>query len=336
MERFPYIDIQGTEYELGVQIGEIFSEDIRENIELTKQQMLDPYIESDFKSVKSKIENQFPQQLEHVYGRADGAGVNRDLYLLFLSYELWEDREKEHCSDIIIRQGDQILMGHNEDGPYTKRNSAFIKYNTGNGYFFDYATPDALAGASFGFNNHGLVYSMNYIYIENMRRAAMPVWFAIRQIVECKSIEEIREKLSTLDIASGFHLNLFIKGRAYSIEGRFDRAEITEINGIFAHTNHFLNESFDTGYAPPDSNTLFRLAKIKSLLKSKGEKHFTIDDVGEVLSYRADSYYNSILSEEDMKRNITACTVLFDSSTNKVMLNNRLEKRQHVFLLDNA
>ena len=47
-------------------------------------------------------------------------------------------------------------MGHNEDGPYTKRNSAFIKYNLDHMYFFDYATPDALAGASFGFNSFGL------------------------------------------------------------------------------------------------------------------------------------------------------------------------------------
>lgn len=334
MDRFPYLNIEGTEYELGVQIGKLFSEDIQDNVVLAKKQMLNPYIKADFDLVKLKIETEFPDQLQHVYGRADGAGVDRDTYLLFLCYELWEDRDRERCSDIIIRQGDHIVMGHNEDGPYTKRNSAFIKYNINGMYFFDYATPDALAGASFGFNNYGLVYSMNYMYIENMQRTEIPVWFLTRQIIKCKNIEEIKEKLSVFNIASGFHFNLFVGGKAYSIEGRFDHAEIVEINGVFAHTNHYVNESFDEGYAPAEANTLFRLAKIKALLKRKGNKKFTIDDIEEVLSYRAENFYNSILSEEDMKRNITACTVLFDSNTNTIKLINRLENRQHIFSLD--
>lgn len=334
MNRFPYINIEGNEYELGAQIGKIFQEDIQENIEFVKEKMDNPYIKKDFDIVKSKIENQYPEQLQHVFGRADGAGVNRDLYLLFLCYELWEDRDPEHCSDIMIRQGDHIVMGHNEDGPYTKRNSAFIKYNIDGMYFFDYSTPDALAGASFGFNSYGLVYSMNYMYIENMRRTEIPVWFLARKIITCKSITEIKKKLERFEIASGFHFNLFIDGKAYSIEGKFNRAEIVEVDGVFVHTNHYVNASFDEGYAPPEANTLFRYAKIKALFAKKGIKKYTTDDIEEILSYRAESYYNSILSEEDMKRNITACTVLFDSAAKTIKLINRVENKQHIFSLD--
>lgn len=334
MNHFPYLSIEGTEYELGVQIGKIFLEDMKEDVLLVKEKMLDSHIKSDFDIVKSNLEADFPEQLQHVFGRADGAGVDRDLYLLFLCYELWEDRASEHCSDIIIRQGNHIIMGHNEDGAYTKRNSALLKYIVKDGFFYDYASADALQGASFGWNSYGLIYSLNYMCTENMRRTKTPVWFLVRQIMACKSFEDIKEILSNFDIASGFHFNIFIDGKAYSIEGKFDKAEIIEIDGVFAHTNHYIGEAFDEGYAPAETNTLFRLAKIKSLLRSKGNREFTIDDIETVLSYRGESYYNSILSEEDMKRNITACTVLFDSNTNTIKLINRVEKQQQTFSLN--
>ncbi len=333
MMRFPFIEISGNEYELGMNFGKIFKADITENVKQAEQEMQDPSIQADFKIVKKKLETDFSQQLEHIYGRADGAGVDRDLYLLFLCYELWEDRNIDRCSDIIVKQDNQIIMGHNEDGPYTQQNSAFIKYNVDNGYYFDYSTPDALPGASFGFNSHGLVYSMNYMYIENMKRTSIPVWFVMRPIVECKNFQEIKEKLSNFETASGFHLNIFSEGKAYSIEGLFDKVEIKEIEDIFIHTNHYINETFDTGYTPPDSNTLFRLTKIRELLRRKKDKKLTVSDIEEILSYRGESYYNSILSEADMERNMTACTIIFNSEDKTYNLINRLEKKQHVFHL---
>lgn len=332
---FPFTEISGTEYEMGLKIGALFKDALREGADQAAVKLEDEAIRKDFETVKQRLEKEYPDSLEHAYGRADGAGADRDSYLLFLCYELWEDRGKDRCSDIIVSNGGHVVMGHNEDGPYSLDNSALIKYKTNKGWFFDFSTPDALAGGSFGFSSAGLVFTMNYMYIETLKRDKVPVWFFLRSLVECQSIEEIKEKLAHVDIASGFHWNFFIGGKAYEVEAKYDRAELNEVNGIFVHTNHYLNPSMDEGYSDPETNSLFRYAKIKELMKKKGDIEWTTLEIENILKYKSTTYYNSIFETPEMGQGITACTVLFDSVDGSVKyINNMLEKSHTFFVGD--
>lgn len=330
-QNFPYIEISGTEYESGVQIGRLFGAILCEETKAAEHFLKDPAVRKDFETVRTRLESEYPEALLHAYGRADGAGADREAYLLYLCYELWEGRETERCSDIIAAQGGRVLMGHNEDGAYSVGNSALLKCASESGWYFDFATPDALAGGSFGFTSRGLLFTMNYMYVEKMRSDRIPVWFFLRSLVDCGSIEEIKDKLSRMDIASGFHWNLFIGGKAYEIEAKYDRAELSEVQGIFVHTNHYVNPSLDEGYSDPEANTLFRYAKIKELIQKKDHILRTAEDVEEVLKYRSTTYYNSIFETPEMGRGITACTLLYDSAQDCIQYTNHMLGRSHTF-----
>ena len=300
-QNFPYIEISGTEYESGVQIGRLFGSILCEETKAVEHFLKDPAVRKDLETVRTRLESEYPDALLHAYGRADGAGADREAYLLYLCYELWEGRETERCSDIIAAQGGRVLMGHNEDGGYSVGNSALLKCVTGNGWYFDFATPDALAGGSFGFTSRGLLFTMNYMYVETMRSDRIPVWFFLRSLVDCGSIEEIKDKLSRMDIASGFHWNLFIGGKAYEIEAKYDRAELSEVQGIFIHTNHYVNPSLDEGYSDPEANTLFRYAKIKELIR---KDHILRTADVESAQIPEHHVYNSIFETPEMGRGI--------------------------------
>lgn len=330
---YPFVEFSGTEYEIGVQIGKLFRKELCKGAEASASLLQDAEIQKDFDTVKQLLATEYPDELLHAYGRADGAGADRDAYLLFLCYELGEDRGPERCSDIIVSDAGHILMGHNEDGPYSAENSALVKCISGDDWYFDYASPDALAGGSFGFTSAGLIYTMNYMYLENLRRDRTPVWFFLRRLVACKSIEEIRKALETIDIASGFHWNLYIGGSAYEIEAKYDRAEISQVDGIFVHTNHYLNPSLDEGYSDPESNTLFRYAKINELIRKKGNILRSTEDVKSILSYQSTTYYNSIFETPEMGKGITACTMLFDSATGSIRYTNHMLERAYTFSL---
>lgn len=330
---FPFVELSGTAYETGVQTGKLFRSELCKGAKASAALLKNAEVRKDFKTVKRILETEYPDELLHAYGRADGAGADRDAYLLFLCYELAEDRGPERCSDIIVCDAGRILMGHNEDGPYTTNNSALVKYITGGGWHYDYASPDALAGGSFGFTSAGLVYTMNYMYLETLRRDRTPVWFFLRRLVACKSIEEIKGYLEKIDIASGFHWNLCIGGKAYEIEAKYDHAEITEVDGIFVHTNHYLNPSMDEGYSDPESNTLFRYAKIRELIRKKGNILRSAEDVESILSYQSTTYYNSIFETPEMGKGITACTVIFDSANHSLNYRNHMIGKCYTFSL---
>lgn len=328
---FPFVEVVGTEYETGVQIGKLFQAELCKGAKKASSRLQEAEIRKDFEAVRHRLESEYPDYLQHAYGRADGAGADRDSYLLFLCYEIWEDRGKEACSDIIVADHGRVIMGHNEDGPYSSENSALVKCVSGDGWYYDFSSPDALAGGSFGFTSAGLVFTMNYMYLEQLKRDRVPVWFFLRSLVECRNIEEIQERLSRMDIASGFHWNLCVGGKAYEIEAKYDRAEISEVNGIFVHTNHYLNPSLDEGYSDPESNTLFRYGKIKELIRKKGNFLRRAEEVESILKYQGSSYFNSIFETPEMGLGITACTVLYDSATSQLHYANHMLGQSHLF-----
>ncbi len=330
---FPFVELTGTEYETGVQIGKLFGSALCEETREAERYLKQPGTRKDFETVRRRLETDYPEYLQHAYGRADGAGAGREAYLLFLCYELWEGRDGERCSDIIVSGDGRVVMGHNEDGGYSAGNSALLKCAGPEGWHFDFATPDALAGGSFGFTSKGLIFTMNYMYLEQFRRDRTPVWFFLRSLVDCGSIGEIQDRLSRMDIASGFHWNLFIDGKAYEVEAKYDRAELREVEGIFVHTNHYLNPSMDEGYSDPESNSLFRYAKIQELIRKKDHILRTAQDVEEVLKYQSTTYYNSIFETPEMGRGITACTVLYDSAEDSLRYTNHMLGRSHTFRL---
>src|SRR5574344_683484 len=226
-----------NEKEANKKLGNIFAKSIQK--EIAKIDLLP----NSFYVAKEKLLKTYPKYYQEIIDRAEGANVDADKYLFLISHEL-KEKYFDRCSDIIVKKDNKhILLGHNEDGTYDINNSALVKYKTNNGWYIEYATYDALAGTTFIYNNYHLLYTVNYVYVENSKIDEISSWFLLRSIVNCKNINQILLKLSQVKCASGFNINVvdLKSGKAFSIELMYNRIFYKEIHTVFIHTNHYLH-----------------------------------------------------------------------------------------------
>jgi hypothetical protein len=254
----------------------------------------------------------YSEYLQEVYGKADGAEVDRDAYLLFICYEIYTERER--CTDVIVKLDNKIIGGHNEDGPYSLKNTGLIKYITDYGFFCEYYCNDSLPGSTFGWNSHGIIFTCNYIYIHHKNTYGIPTWFILRSLIDCKNIDEVLNHLNVSDAASGGNVNIIDTNtkKAYSIEWRLNNLSVLEITNQFAHSNHLTRKEAGLPIAEPESNSKFRLDKSQELLKEVILKNK--EDVLKILQYHTDDYKLSIRNmTADDDNSITAATLIYNS-----------------------
>lgn len=312
------------EQDANYELGKIFSQAIIK--EVTKINVLPPA----FYVMKKTLIAKYPQYYDEVLKRAQGAGVDYDKYLYFISFEL---REKacDKCSDIVIKQNNNILFGHNEDGQYTVNDTALVKYLTPNGSYLELASYDSLAGTTFIINSHGLILSVNYIYMQNQNVTDVSAWFVLRDLVNCHNLTEIIAKLNKAHCASGFNLNVIniLNNKAYTIEFCLNKYIIYEITDKYIHTNHFLHFPDTFNPATQKSNTHNRFLKITELLNKYPISKIKINNIEKILAYTNPDYMKTIHIKRKYHQHYqTAICLLYDSKHQKLILNNYLGKRK--------
>ena len=235
-------NINGKGYELGIQFSQLFTNTIKNDFTYFKELLKSEKVRKNLEKVKEKLEIKYPSYLAETYGRADGLNINRDEYLLNICFETYSSRES--CTDVIVKIDDtHIVSGHNEDLSENLDEMALVKYNNNNGYFYELSTYNCPQGTTFGWNNKGIVYSVNTVRINKNNETGIPVWFILRDIVQCGSIEEVIEKINVKDCASAFSLNIIDsnKNRAYSIEKALDKFDVLEIKEKYRRNTLFIN-----------------------------------------------------------------------------------------------
>lgn len=313
-------DIKGKGYELGIQFSKLFTNTIKNDFGYFKDLLKDENIIKNLEKVKEKLAIKYPDYLEETYGRADGLNINRDEYLLSICFETYASRES--CTDIVIKIDDKhIVSGHNEDLAENLDELALVKYNCNDGYFYELSTYNCPQGTTFGWNNKGIVYSVNSVRIKENNEIGIPAWFILRDIVQCGSIEEIIEKINIIDCASAFSLNIIDsnKNKAYSIEKVLNKFDIIEINDKSIHTNHIIHPNMDKNICIKTDSTLTRLDIGKKLLDKLDAKKASIEDVKNILQFKK-SEKEFIYRKIGEDQYPTVATFLFDSSTKEVQI----------------
>ncbi len=306
--------IEGDLYSRSYELGQIYKDDIKSNCKKTRKLLKKSLIKEIISVVKGKLEKIYPQYLEEVYGKADGAGVARDAYLLYICYEVYTERER--CTDVIVKQSnDEIIGGHNEDGPYSLNSVGLIKYITNYGFLCEYYCNDTLPGSTFCWNSYGLIFTCNYIYIHHKNIYGIPTWFILRNLVDCKSIDEVLQHLNVDDAASGCNVNIIDTNtkKAYSIEWRLNNLSVIEITDKFAHSNHLTRKEAGLPLINPESNSKFRLEKSEELLKEIiiNDK----EDILKILQYHTEDYKLSIRHiMKNSDNSITAASFIYNSN----------------------
>lgn len=289
-----YFEVSGTDYEMGFQISTYFKDylnkriiDFNKKVNLTKEKI-------DF--LKEKMKNNFPNLLQEIYGRADGAQVSRDSLLLMFFPEVY--KRLDGCTTVIVKKINSVLFCHNEDNSkFNLENTALIKYNYKNRFVIAYTNAERLAGSAFSYNSYGLVFSCNYIYGGDTNLDNLSRYIVVRDLINSKSIDEVIEKLNKTNVASPFSINILDtnENTVINIEKDIQNLYITNINDKYARSNHFHKKETDLTKLP--ESTKFRFEKINELIKKVDVNTCTINDLIKILMYHTDDYNKCVYKE---------------------------------------
>ena len=313
MAQLCYLDLSGPDAH--GRFGAVFSQAIRE---LSIERPLKP----SFYRMKEKALSRYPTFCKEIFDRAQGAGVDGDLYFAAM---LDGVNERESCTDLILRRADgALLYGHNEDGDYTPDNCALARYSGEKVGFTEFSAVESIPGYSFLWNDAGLITSVNFIHLDVIRYDEPSVHFLLRDAAEATCIEEVRSKLSGTSSASAFSLNVYDTKtrRAYSVEQLYDQTDILEVTDRYAHSNHL--RRLGTGYAREGSDTKPRLETAVRLLSSLDAANTTLADIGNILEFTdTQDPLRSVYSDPAVDTSPTGATMLVDSEADEIIVIDR-------------
>ncbi len=253
---FPFLEVEGSYYDIGHQIGGHF----RENIEtvMNKRQNWIDKLKSisnseDGKRFSDKLleitKEHFPQYIEEIRGMAEGSGIDFGLmWAMSIKSELSVfDKENPGCSTIYYKDDDNNWLIHNEDGDKAYAGEMFIvKAKPPSGVdFISLVYPGLIMGVGPSFNSAGIVQTTNFIGSTKVF-PGIPRYILGRGVLETKNMYEALKIASTKPRAFPWHHNIasFKNGRYLSIETLPDgRVGIRQpATSPYIHTNHLIND----------------------------------------------------------------------------------------------
>lgn len=217
--KLPVLFTAGTHYDVGYTIGHQFSKQIQTfcaDFPEMKTNLL-PYYDCRegrgvYEGFLNSCSEMFPQYLEEIRGMSLGSGVAFEkLFLLNCLNEMvmlgkdptkFEDKVAG-CTAVYINQPDLKILAHNEDhSPYMqafayvaslKIDDDDVLKNTvqeSREYITAYCYPGFLPGGTFGFNNHGMVFTCNGLYPTQVIKESIPRRFIDRSLLSASSAAE--------------------------------------------------------------------------------------------------------------------------------------------------
>lgn len=324
-DKIKIIEIYGnSNYEIGYEIGKIFKDYLQKNITKYEEKLNN-------KDILKKVEEtirisiiKYPNHVEEIYGRADGAQIDRKALFYMMFPELYEGTDG--CTTIIVKtSSNRVLFAHNEDYIADMDKIALIKINIGNKWIVGYAVANRLLGHAFAYNSDGLVFSNNYVYGASINLIKPSRYFLIRDIISSSNIQEVIKKAQDNDIASAISLNILDtkSNETINIEKDNSDTNITLINTRYARANHFLSKEINMKNIPESS--IFRCYKSKELLDKLQLEYTCMDDLVKILQYHTNEFDKCIYKDRDFFENIkgkskTCATFTFDSLDNKIQI----------------
>ncbi|MFW9991664.1 MAG: C45 family autoproteolytic acyltransferase/hydrolase [Candidatus Odinarchaeota archaeon] len=267
---FPLLEVSGTHYEIGTQIGRKFKEKIHKGF--TESRGVKQLLEWDrlkperLDKVEQLGKKYFPRYMDEITGIADGSGMDyrKVLAVNFMHVPFVERKDKvstldemaeENCSTAIFRFPDHKMVCHNEDlDPVLGKYSYFLHYKLADGSsFLAFAYCGCIPGLSFGFNSYGIVKTCNSLS-DPYKKMGIPRILFGRSILEAKSLSEAVTRTQQHSPRSGgasYNLVSLHDDQAVNVETTSISAAITPITGRYFRTNHYISDRLKK-HLPPD------------------------------------------------------------------------------------
>ena len=319
---FPYIEIEGTSYEIGLQEGKHFQTQILSSIECYRQMFKD-YSNLGWERAKELSRQFIPlireyngDYLEEMRGIADGSGFDFDdilalncrSELVFVGKEF--DKMEGGCTSIGVSAdagaGGNAFLAHNWDWKTSQRSSmVMMKIRQKNGKPTIFMVTEAGIIGKTGFNSAGICLYLNALST-NHAPAGLPLHMAMRGILDCETLAEAVKEATRMPLGCCANFMLGHKnGECIDLEIENEDFDVLyPEDGIIVHTNHFLSGRLPlsprkdtTKYKLTDS--FVRLGRANKMMRQKKEG-ISEKDIMRVLADHVE-YPSSICRHDDVK-----------------------------------
>ncbi|XP_038724552.1 uncharacterized protein LOC120016050 [Tripterygium wilfordii] len=313
-------------YEMGFLIGQRFSNLIRSRLssDLILQTQLRPFAKSP--ESKPLIEalclnnsNKFPRYWDELQGTADGSGVPiLDILLINFRKEILPfvpkklansvDDGPDDCSDVLVVSDAMAVAAHNEDANVALIGHTYlIKGTMSSGVsFIAYTYAGELPSCAFGFNSHGLAFTLNSVPPSQDEIAAGGIGrnFVSRDLLEAMSIEDGLTRICSSGISVGHSYNLIDMNtrKILNVESASgNRISVHTVGPTpFFHANMYLHLQVEQVH---DENSISRQKRAAAL--PNGSK----DEILSILGDTEDTRYPIYMTGPMLH---TLCTAIID------------------------
>ena len=259
---FPVLEVSGTHYEIGYAIGTNFKERIEKAFDHLASliNMVENFIDTDtqrfYTQYVEAIEGLYPQFIEELQGMADGSGFPFKRFMItsmlpeyIEMMKLPKMEDPLGCSTVSYRYGGKVYLAHNEDGGYFNHDIMFIvkAHPTGKPSFISFCHPGISMGPAPAMNDAGIFYSSNFVTGTEFQEGGIPTTFIERSLMEAQTLDEAIQKATISNRAYCFHVNIASRDEAkvVSIEVAPSTYYLYEVEGLFVHTNHFVQPGME-------------------------------------------------------------------------------------------
>lgn len=287
------VTFSGSGYELGMQHGKYFKEEIGEIVQKWRESVnaqLDREAQEVLKEFfayadfDSSIKKWTPELYEEIRGIAEGSGQDFDQIMVFsLLDEFWvylNSLENHHCSNIGVPSvdGGVSYIAQNMDiESFTDGYQTLIRIEATADRPEQLVLSHPGLIALNGMNSSGVGMVMNTLMQLNASNSGLPVAFVVRKVLSMTDKDEIMEFITSVNHASGQNYILGVRGEVFNFEAsankvvRFDPGNK---NQTVYHTNHpIVNDDVKPWFAqydpkeipdtiPATSNSYIRLAAL--------------------------------------------------------------------------
>jgi hypothetical protein len=331
MNTIEQLVVSGSHREVGRNIGLHFAAAIHhlfDNYDFLQEQLL-PFLEnptghSFFQSCLKLHQTHFPQYIAELEGMAEGSGrpfeeifaVNlrgefAGLIALARPTDGTTAADIQGCTDCLVLTPDAALIGHNEDGPPAGYGNMYVVRVAVDDCptFTALCYPGFLPGNAFGFNESGILHSINNVAPRPIK-VGLSRHFLARALLDARTLDDAIRVITTSKRASGFNYNIgsLSERRVVSVEVSPEGHHVHEVQGYYLHTNHYLKLSDVAQEITPSSRR--RLARAELLCRNTPPGDAT--RVLALLGDRTDRDHPIHCDATPPDISATLCSALFD------------------------
>ena len=352
----PFIQVKGSHREIGRQIGEACSVQVRRSIEKAcaliesvQEQLLLNWEGAQIQTRKyiPFVQERYPKYVEELLGIAEGAQVDFDDLAVLNAMEAvtMDALHLTKCTSMAVNgdltADEHVLIAHNED---------WLPEDEGDVYVL-HASPDdepAFLAMTYGgllpnigFNENGIAQCCDSVY-PNDSRIGIPRVIASRAVLSARSPADAIGHMLVPHRAAGYnHLLAHESGELYNVEVSARRFGILYAeNGYLAHTNHYLDPRMQAIENEPDEliGTRVRYFRALRLLKST-----PLHSVKSLQAIQRDhiNFPNSICNHAaaeqkplDREKTINALVIDLTSRVMHLAWGNPCENQYHTYYLE--